>query len=355
MNNTIIVTGGAGFIGSNFIHYFLQHHQDNIINLDKLTYAGNLDNLSAVMKHKRYEFIHGDINNYDLVLNLLQKEKPRAIIHFAAESHVDRSILGPESFMQANVMGTFQLLQAALKYRDTLENNSKSEFRFLHVSTDEVYGELEFTDPPFTEASCYQPNSPYAASKASSDHLVRAFYKTYQLPMLMTHCSNNYGPYQFPEKLIPVMFLNGLNKKNLPLYGDGSNIRDWLHVTDHCRALCMVLQLGRVGNCYNIGGECEKSNRDMLTLICELLDEYDNSIQHASLITKVSDRKGHDKRYAINIKKIKSELNWQPEIKLEQGLRDTLNWYISNKEWLARVQSGEYQQWLAMNYEQREE
>lgn len=328
----IMVTGGAGFIGANFVHGWLQAPGLALINLDKLTYAGNFQNLESVARNPRHYFIQGDISNAALIADLLCCYRPHALIHFAAESHVDRSIAGPQDFITTNVGGTGVLLEAARAYWEGLPLSQKEVFRFLHVSTDEVYGSLARHAAPFVETSPYLPNSPYAASKAASDHLVRAYHRTYGLPTLTTHCSNNYGPYQFPEKLIPLMVLNALQEKPLPLYGDGANVRDWVHVEDHCAALRTVLACGRPGETYNIGGECERTNYDIVLSLCAILDDiHPTGAPHARLITFVKDRLGHDRRYAIDTSKIRSELGWRPSIRFEDGLRSTVEWY--HKRW----------------------
>ena len=349
---TIIVTGGAGFIGSNFVNEWLAASDEAVVNLDKLTYAGNLDNLSK-SDGTRHIFVRGDINDGVLVEKLLNDHRPRAIINFAAESHVDRSIKEPDAFINTNIVGTFRLLTASLKYFDGLKDRDKEQFRFLHVSTDEVYGSLLPSDPPFTEDNQFEPNSPYSASKASADHLVRAYRHTYGLPTLTTNCSNNYGPYQFPEKLIPLVVLNAISDKNLPIYGDGKQVRDWLFVTDHCDAIKLVLEKGRVGETYNIGGESEMTNLDVVSKICEILDRIQprkNGLSYFDLITYVKDRPGHDRRYAIDIRKIKKELNWTPTRDFDSGLESTISWYLNNMEWVDRVRSGEYMQWIDKQY-----
>jgi dTDP-glucose 4,6-dehydratase len=324
----IIVTGGAGFIGSNFVLDWLAQEDEAVINIDKLTYAGHLENLKTVINDPRHIFVQEDINNRIVIDELLQKYQPTAIVHFAAESHVDRSITGPSEFIQTNIVGTFNLLEAARNYFNTIKN--KSDFKFLHVSTDEVYGSLSETDPAFTETTSYSPNSPYSASKASSDHLVRAYFHTYGLPVLTTNCSNNYGPHQYGEKLIALMILNALEQKPLPIYGDGKNIRDWLYVSDHCSAIRAVLKTGKLGEVYNIGGNAEKNNLEVVQQICKLLDEI-RPLQHNSysnLISFVKDRPGHDRRYAINSTKIQKELGWSPQENFDSGLRKTIQWYI---------------------------
>ena len=352
----ILITGGAGFIGSNFILGWIANKDLWVVNLDKLTYAGNVRNLDSLKDDARYIFVKGDINDQSLVRNLLNRYKPRAIVHFAAESHVDRSIHGPQDFIQTNINGTFQLLEESRVYWESLGSEEKSAFRFLHVSTDEVYGSLGPGDSPFTETTQYAPNSPYSASKAASDHLVRAYHHTYGLPTLTSNCSNNYGPYQFPEKLIPLMILNALNRKPLPVYGDGLNIRDWLYVGDHCEALHTVLAKGKPGEVYNIGGCNEKTNIEVVRTVCAILDELrpNSKMGHyESLITFIKDRPGHDRRYAINVGKIERELGWQPSISFETGIRKTVQWYLDNMEWVENVASGEYQKWVDTNYNNR--
>jgi dTDP-glucose 4,6-dehydratase len=352
MENTILVTGGAGFIGSNFILHWLEREPDAILNLDKLTYAGNLHNLAMVSSHPQYEFAEGDIAERGLVRGLLERRRPRSILHFAAESHVDRSIRGPEDFIRTNINGTFALLEEARSYWEQLEAGERVEFRFLHVSTDEVYGSLGPNDPPFTETTPYAPNSPYAASKAASDHLVRAYHHTYGLPVLTTNCSNNYGRFQFPEKLIPLMILNALNRKPLPVYGDGKNVRDWLYVEDHCEAIITVLQRGRVGQTYNIGGWNEKRNLDIVETICDIVDEMAGTRKdpRRSLITFVKDRPGHDRRYAMDASKIERELSWRPKETFETAIRKTVRWYLENEEWVRGVTSGSYRKWIETQY-----
>jgi dTDP-glucose 4,6-dehydratase len=353
MEARILVTGGAGFIGSNFILQWMASENAAIVNLDKLTYAGNLNNLRAIEAHPRYRFERGDIFDRDFLRELLGREKPRAIVHFAAESHVDRSIHGPDDFVRTNINGTFNLLEEARAYWSALPGTDRASFRFLHVSTDEVYGSLRSDDPAFTETTPYAPNSPYSASKAASDHLVRAHYHTYGFPMLTTNCSNNYGPYQFPEKLIPLMVLNACAGKPLPVYGDGKNVRDWLFVEDHCRAIRAVLSRGRVGETYNIGGSSEKTNLQIVDAICKLLDEFrpnDPVVPHNKLVTFVKDRPGHDRRYAIDARKIESELNWKPLETFESGIRKTVRWYLEHEDWIQDVTSGSYRQWMAKHY-----
>jgi dTDP-glucose 4,6-dehydratase len=354
--DTILVTGGAGFIGSNFVLTWIREVGSPVINLDSLTYAGNRNNLQSLDRDPRHIFVHGDIVDDSLVAQLLKEHRPKAIIHFAAESHVDRSIVGPDAFIKTNVFGTFALLQSARAYYSTLSADEQKAFRFLHVSTDEVYGSLAASDPAFSETTPYAPNSPYAASKAASDHLVRAYFHTYGLPVLTTNCSNNYGPYQFPEKLIPLMILNSLEGKPLPVYGDGQNVRDWLFVEDHCTAIRAVLERGRLGETYNIGGSSERKNIDVVTTICDLLDELAPSEAIGSrrkLITYVKDRPGHDRRYAIDARKIKQELGWKPAAQFESGIRKTVEWYLENQDWVENVRSGAYQQWLETNYAER--
>ena len=349
----ILVTGGAGFIGSNFILEWVRQQGTTVINLDALTYAGNLCNLMELAGDQRHVFIHGDIRDRGCVRNALKEFRPRSIVHFAAESHVDRSILGPLAFIETNVLGTFTLLECAREYWRELPDEERAEFRFLHVSTDEVYGSLGGTDPRFTERSNYAPNSPYAASKAASDHLVRSYYHTYGLPTLTTNCSNNYGPYQFPEKLVPLIVLNGLKCKPLPIYGDGLNVRDWLYVKDHCAAIREVLVGGTIGETYNIGGDNERTNLDVVRAICDLLDELKpnpNLNDRKSLITYIKDRPGHDRRYAIDATKLTAKLGWQAKESFATGLRKTVSWYLENLDWVDQVQSGAYQQWIDLNY-----
>ncbi|MBL9092603.1 MAG: dTDP-glucose 4,6-dehydratase [Planctomycetaceae bacterium] len=343
-DDTILVTGGAGFIGGAFVRQWIGEEQGRLVNLDALTYAGNLDSLVSVVDHARYEFVHGDICDGELVAELLRDRKPRAIVHFAAESHVDRSIDGPAAFIQTNVVGTCTLLDAALKYWRELATDSRERFRFLHVSTDEVYGSLGATGA-FSETTRYSPNSPYAASKASSDHFVRAYHHTFHLPTLITNCSNNYGPYQFPEKLIPLIVLNALEGKPLPVYGDGMQVRDWLYVDDHCRALRTVLSRGTLGETYNIGGNCERPNIEIVRTICSILNRLRPDLPHApceNLIKYVQDRPGHDRRYAIDASKIKRELGWEPRQNLATGLEATVRWYLDNSTWVERITTGKY-------------
>lgn len=355
-NQPILVTGGAGFIGSNFVLAWCKHEYSPIINLDKLTYAGNIRNLAVLEGDPRHVFIKGDINDRALVEKLFNDYKPLAIVNFAAESHVDRSIHGPKDFIQTNVNGTFHLLEEARAYWEKLGREEKSSFRFLHISTDEVYGSLGPHDAPFTETTPYAPNSPYSASKAASDHLVRAYHHTYGLPTLTSNCSNNYGPYQFPEKLIPLMILNVLKRKPLPVYGDGLNIRDWLYVEDHCAALRAILAKGRPGEVYNIGGRNEMTNLDVVHAICAMLDEYrpnPGGAHYASLISFITDRPGHDRRYAIDARKIERELGWKPTESFETGIRKTVHWFLDHMDWVASVSSGDYQKWLDANYNNR--
>jgi len=352
MQDRLLVTGGAGFIGSNFILQRTRDDTVSILNFDKLTYAGNARNLENLAGDRRYELIQGDIADRDHVRRLLQKYEPCAIVHFAAESHVDRSIRGPEEFIRTNIDGTFALLEESRVYWQSLSQPEQQKFRFLHVSTDEVYGSLEPADPPFSETTPYAPNSPYAASKAASDHLVRAYHHTFSLPTLTTNCSNNYGPLQFPEKLIPLMILNARDGKPLPVYGDGMNVRDWLYVEDHCTAIATVLRNGRPGETYNIGGWNEKPNLEIVRTICDLVDELAPPLNKSrrELITFVKDRPGHDRRYAMNAGKIERELRWRPKETLETGLRKTVRWYLENEEWLRDVTSGSYRQWIATHY-----
>lgn len=350
---TILVTGCAGFIGSNFVHVWLKEKDETLINFDKLTYAGNLANLADLDGDSRHVFVHGDIGDQDLVGRLLCEHHPRAVVNFAAESHVDRSIQGPGDFILTNVMGTFNLLEAVRGYWNDLPETEKSAFRFHHVSTDEVYGTLGADDPPFAETNPYVPNSPYSASKAAGDHLVRAWYHTYGLPVLTTNCSNNYGPYHFPEKLIPLVILNALSGKSLPIYGDGRQVRDWLYVEDHCRAIIRVLAAGRVGETYNIGGHNEIANIDVVKAVCAILDEMKpraDGKPYADQITYVKDRPGHDRRYAIDPDKICRELGWKPTETFETGIRKTVAWYLDHQAWVDGVTSGVYRQWLVTQY-----
>jgi len=372
----ILVTGSAGFIGANFVLDWCAQHDEGVVSLDKLTYAGNLENLESLKSNPRHVFVQGDIGDAELVAGLLAKHQPRAVVNFAAESHVDRSIHGPEDFIQTNVVGTFHLLEAVRAYWQKLpspvsgggiegEGVTKADFRFLHVSTDEVYGSLSKDEPAFTETHRYEPNSPYSASKAASDHLVRAYHHTYGLPVLTTNCSNNYGPYHFPEKLIPLLIVNALAGKSLPVYGDGQQIRDWLYVKDHCSAIRCVLEKGRLGEVYNVGGWNEKANLDIVHIVCDLLDELrpraasqssilnPQSSSYRSLITFVTDRPGHDRRYAIDARKIERELGWKPAETFETGIRKTVQWYLDNQGWVNNVLSGDYSQWLETNYSER--
>jgi len=352
----ILVTGGAGFIGSNFVLDWLLQSDETVVNLDALTYAGNRENLESLNNDPRHIFVHGDIGNTELIEQLLNQYQPRAIVNFAAESHVDRSIHGPEDFIQTNIVGTFHLLEAVRKYWGNLTSAAKQDFRFLHVSTDEVYGSLGKDAPAFTEQHRYEPNSPYSASKAASDHLVRSYHHTYGLPVLTTNCSNNYGPYHFPEKLIPLMIVNALAGKNLPVYGDGQQIRDWLYVKDHCSAIRRVLEAGRVGEVYNVGGWNEKPNIDIVHTICALLDEARpraDGKSYVEQIITVTDRPGHDRRYAIDASKIERELGWKPAETFETGIRKTVDWYLENQNWVSNVQSGSYRDWVQKNYSER--
>ncbi|MDP2267477.1 MAG: dTDP-glucose 4,6-dehydratase [Thiobacillus sp.] len=353
---SILVTGGAGFIGANFVLDWLAQSDETVINLDLLTYAGNRESLASLDGDARHVFVQGDIGDSALVAQLLAQHQPRAIINFAAESHVDRSIHGPEDFVQTNIVGTFRLLEAVRAHWNTLQGDAKQDFRFLHVSTDEVYGSLGKDDPAFTEAHRYAPNSPYSASKAASDHLVRAYHHTYGLPVLTTNCSNNYGPYQFPEKLIPLIIVNALAGKPLPVYGDGQQIRDWLYVTDHCSAIRRVLEAGSVGEIYNIGGWNEKPNLDIVHIICSLLDELRpraDAQAYSAQIAYVADRPGHDRRYAIDAGKMASELGWKPAETFDTGIRKTVQWVLDNQDWVAHVQSGTYREWVEKNYSGR--
>lgn len=349
----ILVTGGAGFIGSNFVLDWLAQSDEAIVNLDALTYAGNIGNLETLLRDPRHIFVRGDIADTVLVRKLLAQYRPRAVLNFAAESHVDRSIHGPSRFVQTNIVGTFNLLEEVRTYWADSGESEKAEFRFLHVSTDEVYGSLAEDEPAFTESRRYEPNSPYSASKAASDHLVRAYHHTYGLPVLTTNCSNNYGPFHFPEKLIPLVIVNALSGKNLPIYGDGKQIRDWLFVKDHCCAIRAVLDNGRIGETYNIGGCNEKRNIDIVEAICELLDELSpriDGLSYREQIVFVKDRPGHDRRYAIDAGKIMHELGWSPSETFETGIRKTVQWYLENQVWVKNVSSGSYRQWLEKNY-----
>jgi len=353
LNNAILVTGGAGFIGSNFVLDWIQAGLGNVVNLDKLTYAGNLENLADIQGDPNHVFVHGDIGDRELVRKLLAEHRPRAILNFAAESHVDRSIHGPEDFIATNVVGTFHLLEETRAYWNALPASEQAQFRFLHVSTDEVYGSLSLSDPAFTETTAYAPNSPYSASKAASDHLVRAYFHTYGLPVVTTNCSNNYGPYHFPEKLIPLCLLNALAGKALPIYGDGQQIRDWLYVKDHCSAIRRVLEAGSVGETYNVGGWNEQANLDVVNILCSILDELKpraDAKSYSEQITFVKDRPGHDRRYAIDASKLERELGWKPQETFETGIRKTVEWYLANQPWVEHVASGEYRHWLATQY-----
>ncbi|MBB5342207.1 dTDP-glucose 4,6-dehydratase [Tunturibacter empetritectus] len=357
-SDSVLVTGGAGFIGSNFVLDWLAAGHWPIVNLDKLTYAGNPENLASVAHNSAYTFVQGDICDAEMVANLLRRYRPRAVVHFAAESHVDRSILGPEAFLRTNIDGTFTLLQAARAYYERLASADRERFRFLHVSTDEVYGTLTPEAPAFHEETPYAPNSPYAASKAASDHLVRAWVHTYGLPAIITNCSNNYGPYQFPEKLIPLMITNALQGKPLPVYGDGQQLRDWLYVGDHTSALRTVLERGQLGETYNVGGGNQRSNLEVVKTVCSLLDELvpQSSFKpHLQLVKYVTDRPGHDRRYAIDARKLEGELGWRAQESFETGLRKTVKWYLENASWMENVTSGAYQQWVVQNYSGRED
>ena len=349
----ILVTGGAGFIGANFVLDWLAQHDEPVINLDKLTYAGNLETLASLQGDARHVFVQGDIGDAALVSRLLAEHRPRAVVNFAAESHVDRSIHGPEDFIQTNIVCTFHLLESVRAYWGGLAGDEREAFRFLHVSTDEVYGSLGKDDPAFTENHRYEPNSPYSASKAASDHLVRAYHHTYGLPVLTTNCSNNYGPYHFPEKLIPLMIVNALAGKALPVYGDGMQIRDWLYVKDHCSAIRRVLESGRLGEVYNVGGWNEKPNIEIVNTVCALLDELRpraDGQPYAAQISYVTDRPGHDRRYAIDARKLEAELGWKPAETFETGIRKTVQWYLGNPDWVAHVQSGAYREWVGKQY-----
>ncbi len=349
----IVVTGGAGFIGANFVLDWLAGSEEPVINLDKLTYAGNLENLASLRGDAHHIFVQGDMGDRALVERLLAEHRPRAVVNFAAESHVDRSIHGPEDFIQTNIVGTFRLLEAVRSHWSALPADEKTAFRFLHVSTDEVYGTLRQSDAPFAETNRYEPNSPYSASKAASDHLVRAWHHTYGLPVLTTNCSNNYGPYHFPEKLIPLMIVNALAGKPLPVYGDGMQVRDWLYVKDHCSAIRRVLEAGQPGETYNVGGWNEKPNIEIVHTICALLDELTPKAGGGSYreqITFVTDRPGHDRRYAIDARKIERELGWRPAETFDSGIRKTVAWYLANGEWVRHVQSGAYREWIGKQY-----
>jgi dTDP-glucose 4,6-dehydratase len=350
----ILVTGGAGFIGANFVLDWIASSDEPVVNLDKLTYAGNLETLASLKNNPRHIFVQGDIGDSALVDRLLAEHKPRAVVNFAAESHVDRSIHGPEDFVQTNVLGTFRLLESVRGHWSALPADQKAAFRFLHVSTDEVYGSLSKTDPAFTEENKYEPNSPYSASKAASDHLVRAWHHTYGLPVLTTNCSNNYGPFHFPEKLIPLMIVNALAGKPLPVYGDGMQVRDWLYVKDHCSAIRRVLEAGKLGETYNVGGWNEKPNIEIVNTVCALLDELRPKADgkpYKEQITYVTDRPGHDRRYAIDARKLEAELGWKPAETFDTGIRKTVEWYLANSEWVRNVQSGAYREWVEKQYD----
>jgi len=356
LSNTILVTGGCGFIGSNFVLAWIETVGTPLVNLDALTYAGNPANLHSLASDPRHLLVHGDICNADLVGSLLTRHRPRAIVHFAAETHVDRSIVAPDAFIRTNVQGAFTLLEQARTYWSALSAEDRQAFRFLHVSTDEIYGSLNPGDPAFSETTPYAPHSPYAATKAASDHLVRAWRHTFGLPVLITNCSNNYGPLQLPEKLIPLMILNALEGKPLPVYGDGAHVRDWLYVLDHCAAIRAVMERGRVGETYNIGGNCERTNLDVVTTICDLIDEMSpdpNIGSRRKLITFVKDRPGHDRRYAIDASKISRELGWAPAENFETGLRRTVRWYLDHLDWVENVRTGAYLRWIDQNYAER--
>jgi len=350
---TILVTGAAGFIGSNFVLDWFDHVKEDVVSLDLLTYAGNLENLSSLSNNPQHHFTKGNIGDRALVADLLKKYHVRAVVNFAAESHVDRSIYEPGDFIETNIVGTYNLLESIRSYWDGMDETSKKAFRFLHVSTDEVYGSLEKSDPAFIETNQYNPNSPYSASKASSDHLVRAWHHTFELPVLTTNCSNNYGPHHFPEKLIPLCILNALNGKSIPIYGDGQQIRDWLYVKDHCSAIRAILEKGQLGETYNIGGWNEKTNLDVVKILCSLLDELkpkSDLTKYETQITYVKDRPGHDKRYAIDATKLEKELGWKPKETFETGIRKTVEWYLANQNWVSHVVSGEYKNWLLKQY-----
>jgi dTDP-glucose 4,6-dehydratase len=358
MDTGVLVTGGAGFIGSNFVLHWVRAVKGRVVNVDALTYASNLGNLASIEGNPDHTFVHGNICDAELMAKTLAEHRPRAIVHFAAESHVDRSIVGPGAFLKTNIDGTFTLLQAARSYLATLSDEEREAFRFLHVSTDEVYGTLGPEDPAFSETTAYAPNSPYAASKAASDFLGRAWFHTYKLPVLITNCSNNYGPFQFPEKLIPLIITHALSGKPLPIYGDGLQVRDWLFVEDHCKAIIEVLEKGVVGKTYNIGGNNQRSNLEVVRTICALLDELvpDSPYKpHAQLITYVKDRPGHDRRYAIDARKIERELQWKPEETFVTGMRKTVQWYLCNRQWIESVTGAAYQEWVATNYTDRKE
>lgn len=351
----LLITGGAGFIGSNFILNRIEKG-DQVVNLDKLTYSGNLNNLVSVQNRENYSFVRGDIGDKSLVRKIFSECRPDAVVNFAAETHVDRSVIDPESFVRTNVLGTSNLLLETLEYWKSLSQEEKAKFRFHHISTDEVYGSLGFEDPAFTENTAYAPNSPYSASKASSDHFVRAFHETYGLPTLISNCSNNYGPRQFPEKLIPLMVLNAIEGKPLPIYGNGKNIRDWLHVFDHCDALSLILEKSKPGECYNVGGNSEKNNLEVVAAIINVLDQEvprPDGKSYSEQIHFVKDRPGHDLRYAINADKIKKDLGWTPKFNFDQGIRETVLWYLANEDWVKNVKDGSYQDWIKKNYEER--
>lgn len=351
----LLITGGAGFIGSNFILNRIEKG-DQVVNLDKLTYSGNLNNLVSVQNRENYSFVRGDIGDKSLVRKIFSECRPDAVVNFAAETHVDRSVIDPESFVRTNVLGTSNLLRETLEYWKSLSQEEKAKFRFHHISTDEVYGSLGFEDPAFTENTAYAPNSPYSASKASSDHFVRAFHETYGLPTLISNCSNNYGPRQFPEKLIPLMVLNAIEGKPLPIYGNGKNIRDWLHVFDHCDAISLILEKSKPGECYNVGGNSEKNNLEVVAAIINVLDQEvprPDGKSYSEQIHFVKDRPGHDLRYAINADKIKKDLGWTPKFNFDQGIRETVLWYLANEDWVKNVKDGSYQDWIKKNYEER--
>lgn len=351
----LLITGGAGFIGSNFILNRIEKG-DQVVNLDKLTYSGNLNNLVSVQNRENYSFVRGDIRDKSLVRKIFSECRPDAVVNFAAETHVDRSVIDPESFVRTNVLGTSNLLLETLEYWKSLSQEEKAKFRFHHISTDEVYGSLGFEDPAFTENTAYAPNSPYSASKASSDHFVRAFHETYGLPTLISNCSNNYGPRQFPEKLIPLMVLNAIEGKPLPIYGNGKNIRDWLHVFDHCDAISLILEKSKPGECYNVGGNSEKNNLEVVAAIINVLDQEvprPDGKSYSEQIHFVKDRPGHDLRYAINADKIKKDLGWTPKFNFDQGIRETVLWYLANEDWVKNVKDGSYQDWIKKNYEER--
>lgn len=353
---SILVTGGAGFIGSNFVLDWLSQSDEPVINLDQLTYAGNLDNLVSLQNDTRHVFVRGSIGDAELTARLLAEHRVRAVVNFAAESHVDRSIHGPEDFIQTNIVGTFHLLESTRAYWNGLDDAAKEAFRFLHVSTDEVYGSLDQNEPAFSETHRYAPNSPYSASKAASDHLVRAYHHTYGLPVLTTNCSNNYGPYHFPEKLIPLLIVNALAGKPLPIYGDGLQVRDWLYVKDHCSAIRRVLSAGKIGEVYNIGGWNEKPNIDIVNTVCTLLDELQPRLDrkpYKDQIVYVADRPGHDRRYAIDASKLERDLGWKPHETFDSGIRKTIQWYLENGAWVDNVRSGDYRKWIEQNYSQR--